>query len=101
MEHRRFPGDSRAAVMARLTVTREAYGWSQAEMCRRLGITPQSWSHYEKLRVPVPTHVAANVCRQTGVTLDWVYFGSEALLPQIVVRYIQATIERNRRERRA
>lgn len=37
---------------------RDTIGISRAEACRRLGIAPNTWTAYEKGRVPVPRLVA-------------------------------------------
>lgn len=94
-----FSGQSRADVMRRITITREAFGWRQADLARKLGITPQQWGHYEKLRNSLPPEIASSLCSQTGVTLDWIYRGVEALLPPMVTDHLSKIRESNRRRR--
>lgn len=94
-----FMGESREDVMRRVTITREAFGWRQADLARKLGITPQQWGHYEKLRNDLPREIASALCSQTGVTLDWIYRGVEALLPPMVTGHLAKIRESNRRRR--
>jgi transcriptional regulator with XRE-family HTH domain len=91
----------REAIIQRITVTRRAYGWSQSELSRRLGITPQAWGHYEHCRSNIPYEIASKICDLTGVSLDWIYRGVEILLPKIVADHLANLRESAPQRRRA
>lgn len=86
-------------VAERLTITREAMAWSQAELCRRSGISKQSWNNAETADERISVDNAIKLCRTTHVTLDWVYRGSRALLPANVLERINAGEKRQVRRR--
>lgn len=75
-------------IAARLTLTRQALGKSQAEICRITGITTQKWNNAETgdNRISIPD--ATRLCRATGVTMDWIYRGVRANLPSIILEAI-------------
>jgi len=62
-------------IAARLALTREALGKTQAELCRITGISTQKWNNAETgdNRISIPD--ATRLCRATGVTMDWIYRG--------------------------
>lgn len=97
MATQNFSGERREDVMRRVTLAREAFGWSQAELARKVGITPQQWGHYEKYRNDLPWGVASRICSVTGVTMDWIYRGHETLLPAMIAAHLQKVRESNRR----
>ena len=86
-------------VADRLRLTREAMQWSQAELCRRSGISPQIWNNAETGDNRISVDEAIKLCRTTGVTLDWVYRGTRTLLPAVVAEALQASLGRQRRRR--
>lgn len=88
-----------ADVQARLKVTREALKLSQAELCRRTGISTQSWNNAETGDERISVDNAIKLCRHSGVTLDWVYRGIPALLPADIAKKIQALGPRPARRR--
>jgi transcriptional regulator with XRE-family HTH domain len=71
-----------AALAARLVELREALGWKQADFARRLGISYQRLSNWERSTQPLPLSGAQNVRRVTGATLDYLYDGVEGGLPR-------------------
>jgi transcriptional regulator with XRE-family HTH domain len=73
-----------ADVADRLRLTRLAMGWSQAELCRRSGISPQIWNNAETGDNRISVDEAIKLCRITGVSLDWIYRGIRVLLPAVV-----------------
>jgi transcriptional regulator with XRE-family HTH domain len=75
-------GESGEAIAARLILLREALGYRQADFARRLGISYQRLSNWERNVQPLPLSGAQNVRRVTGATLDWLYNGIEAGLPR-------------------
>ena len=81
-------------VAARLRLTREAMGWSQAELCRRCGISTQTWNNAETADNRISVDEAIKLCRTTGVTLDWIYRGSRVLLPASVLDALRGATRR-------
>lgn len=86
-------------VALRLRQTREAMGWSQAELCRRASISPQTWNNAETGDNRISVDEAIKLCRATGVTLDWVYRGSRVLLPAIISDALRAARGKETRRR--
>src|SRR5579885_739818 len=41
---------SNAAIARRLIATRQALGYTQAQLCRRTGVSPSAYNQYEKAR---------------------------------------------------
>lgn len=81
--------ESLAAIQQRLLDLYEAYAesigqkgsLSQAEFARRIDITAQTWRQITAVnRVSVDT--AVKISRATGVSLDWIYLGETAMIPQ-------------------
>lgn len=84
-----YSGSDVPSIARRIKLTREALGLSQAEICRRTGITPPAWNNYEMARGRPDLDPAFAISRVTGVSLDWIYFGTERLLPAAVVEGIR------------
>jgi transcriptional regulator with XRE-family HTH domain len=78
----RNPPDSRTEIAQRLRLTREALGLAQAELCRRTGIRPAAWNNAETGDNRLGIDSAMQLCKATGVTLDWIYLGHRGGLPQ-------------------
>jgi transcriptional regulator with XRE-family HTH domain len=64
-----------AAIAQRLIATRRALGYSQAELCRRTGIAPNTYNQYEKARNRPDWENANRLCDGLGITLDWIFRG--------------------------
>lgn len=86
-------------VAARLKLTREALKLSQADLCRRTGITTQAWNNAETADNRIGVDEAMKLCRAFGVTLDWVFRGNRALLPAIILEEIARREKRTARVR--
>jgi DNA-binding XRE family transcriptional regulator len=95
MARKRQP-DSRNDIGERLRVTREALGLSQAELCRRLGISPAAWNNAETGDNRIGIDNAMLLCKTTGVTLDWIYLGHRGGLPQKLAVDIERLLKRRR-----
>ena len=80
----------------RLRLTREALGLSQAELCRRTGITPAAWNNAETGDNRLGIDNALSLCRATGVTLDWLFQGHRGGLPQKLAVDIERLLRRRR-----
>jgi DNA-binding XRE family transcriptional regulator len=73
---------SPSEMAARLVLLREALGYTQAAFSRRLGISYQRLSNWERSTQALPLNGAQLVRRVTGATLDWLYYGIESGLPR-------------------
>lgn len=69
------------ALGQRLEMTREALDISAADLCKRLDIKPNRWSQYEsgERRITIP--VAEKLCDEFDLSMDWIYRGKAAQLP--------------------
>lgn len=81
--------ESKEAVSERLKMTREALGLSQAEWCRLTEIATNTWNNYERCVARISLEEAMKVTRATGVGLDWIYRGEEAMLPARILEGIR------------
>jgi DNA-binding XRE family transcriptional regulator len=75
-----------ADIGRRLTVFREAIGISQAQVCRDIGVAPNTWNQYEKGIREIPPTTAVKLHRKYGVTTDWIYDGDRTMLPAGIER---------------
>jgi transcriptional regulator with XRE-family HTH domain len=80
-----YRGTDVPSIARRIILTRRALGWSQAEICRRTGLTTQAWNNYERALGRPDIDPAIAIVRATGVSLDWIYLGVEATLPAMVL----------------
>ena len=93
--------DSRQAIGSRLRLVRLAYGrlqgrsrdMTQAEFTQLCHVNRQAWNNAETGDARIGLDSALAVCRQTGVTLDYIYQGSTAAMPHALMTEIQAIIE--------
>lgn len=79
--------ESPEAIAKRLRALRGALGLTQASMARMVGsaTSGQLWANFES-RDPalwrrIGLNSALELCRRTGVTLEWIYRGDVRLLP--------------------
>lgn len=79
-------------VPARLIMTRNALGLSQAELCREAGIATNAWNQFEKDRTITIVN-AIKLCDRFGLTLDWLYLGDRSGLPGRVLRNLSIESE--------
>lgn len=77
------------SIARRIKLTREALRLTQAEICRRTGISAPAWNNYETARGRPDLDPAIAIVRATGVSLDWIYLGLEAHLPANIVEGIR------------
>lgn len=78
-------------IAARLAQTREALGLKAADLCRQTGIAPNAWSQFESGERPITIKNAVKLCETYGLTLDWIYRGDAAGLPQRVFQQIKVS----------
>lgn len=72
-------------------MTARALGLSPAELCRRTGIKPNQWSQFtnpdKKRRITVDA--AYKLVDEFGLTLDWIYDGDPAGLPNALAQKLR------------
>ena len=103
--------DNHLEVAQRLRLTRQALGLSQAELCRRTGIGrqaavllwnrltgigPAAWNNAETGDNRMGVDNAMELCRATGVTLDWIFMGHRGGLPQKLAVDIEKLMKKRR-----
>lgn len=72
------------AIGRRLKAAREALDLSQAELCRRTRIKPNTYNQWEKGARP-QLDEAYKLVDELGYTLDFIYLGDTARLPHEIV----------------
>jgi transcriptional regulator with XRE-family HTH domain len=88
--------DSPHEIGQRLRLTRQALGLSQAELCRRTGIRPAAWNNAETGDNRIGIESAVELCKTTGVTLDWIFLGHRGGLPQKLAVDIEKLMKKRR-----
>ena len=62
----------------RIALLRSKLGWSQAELARRLNISPSAVGMYEQGRREPPVDILVSLARVLGVTMDFLLTGRAA-----------------------
>lgn len=83
-------------VAERLRITREALGLTQAEICRRTGISTNAWNNNER-GANMMSLPQAKKLRAIGASLDWIYFGDLDSVSHDLATKIQQQLSRKRR----
>jgi transcriptional regulator with XRE-family HTH domain len=65
----------RAEVGRRLRLLEQAVGVNGAQMARLLGVPAQTWSNWKNGVARIPSYFAAQLKREFGCSLDWLYIG--------------------------
>jgi transcriptional regulator with XRE-family HTH domain len=75
----------------RLALTRRALGLTQFNMGRLMGAVSrgQAWQHFEAGRRQISIQHANALCRNLGLTLEWIYQGQLSSLPPDLAAKIQ------------
>ena len=68
-------------IANRLIASREALSLSAADLCRRSGIAPNTYSQWESANGRPSLDEAMKLCAALGYTLDWIYRGDPSGLP--------------------
>jgi transcriptional regulator with XRE-family HTH domain len=69
---------TKEAIARRLVLLRMAVsGDSQIAFCGRTGVAANAWNNLEKARNRISVDTALDLARTTGVSLDWIYRGSD------------------------
>jgi DNA-binding XRE family transcriptional regulator len=79
-----------ADIGRRLTAFREAIHISQAQVCRDIGVAPNTWNQYEKGIREIPPETAVKLRHRYGITTDWIYDGDRTMLPSILDRKLSS-----------
>jgi transcriptional regulator with XRE-family HTH domain len=70
--------EDRAEVGERLRLLEAATGLNGADMSRLLGVPFQTWGSWKTGAARIPVHFAAQLKREFGCALDWIYLGDAA-----------------------
>jgi transcriptional regulator with XRE-family HTH domain len=63
---------------------------SQSAFARKIGMpSPNNWNNYEREFGRPSLDVAIQLVSQFGVSLDWIYLGSEGLMPPALMKSIR------------
>jgi transcriptional regulator with XRE-family HTH domain len=83
MASRSLDPTSLPAIGARLKLTRQALGFTQATMSKLMGSSTagQAWENYEAGRRRISVTHAMELCRTCQLTLPWIYQGQMHDLP--------------------
>ncbi|WP_165820162.1 helix-turn-helix transcriptional regulator [Microvirga sp. KLBC 81] len=68
-----------------MKLVRIAVAGTQAALCKKTGIKPQTWNQYERGRSRIPIDTAIEFARIYDVDLHWLYMGGpleESRFPQ-------------------
>lgn len=74
----------------RIALLRSKLGWSQAELARRLNISPSAVGMYEQGRREPPVDILVSLARVLGVSMDYLLTGSAACLDDCQVPHGKA-----------
>lgn len=83
-----FRTDDPLMVGARLTLIREAYGLNQTEFSSRIGINANTYNQYEQGKRLPRVDMAARICDEYNIDLDWIFRGTKKELPIYLIDLI-------------
>jgi len=90
--------DSKAIIGERIDTWLEATDRTAAEVCRAIEIEPNAFSQWRNGVHRLPLEVSDDLCRLFRLTLDWIYRGDLASLPDEELRKkINEVTKRRRR----
>jgi transcriptional regulator with XRE-family HTH domain len=84
------------AVGRRLSHLRHALGLTQRQLAARLNITGPRWANYEVGTSRIPVDIALRLIEKWEVSLDWIYYGNEAMMPKSILNAIKAVAKEQR-----
>lgn len=73
------PHDYLSALGARIAITRNELGMSQAKVSAALGISLRAYQSYELGKRSIPVEALVELHRQFAVDLNWILLGVEAV----------------------
>ena len=76
--------ETQKSLGRRLAITREALELSAAELCKRIDCKQNRWSQYESGDRRITLEIAERLCDEFGLSLDWIYRGNRAMLPDAI-----------------
>ena len=79
-----------SAVGRRLSHLRHALGQTQRQLAASLNITGPRWANYEVSTSRIPVDIALRLVEKWEVSLDWIYYGNEAMMPKQLLKAIKA-----------
>ena len=83
--------ESLEAIAERLELTRLALNFvSQAELASAARMSRQRWNKFVTARDRISVDAALQLCRQYGLSLDWIYRGDLNTLPSQFAKQIEA-----------
>jgi transcriptional regulator with XRE-family HTH domain len=83
-------------VAARLTLTREALGLSQAEICRRSGIAKSAWNNAETADNRLSLNDAIKLWEAFEIDLRWTFLGKIGGLPHDLAKKVEKLMAKGR-----
>src|SRR4051812_5886855 len=84
------------AVGRRLSHLRHALGQTQRQLAANLNITGPRWANYEVGTSRIPVDIALQLVEKWEVSLDWIYYGNEAMMPKPLLEAIRAFAREHR-----
>lgn len=69
-------------VIERLKEARKKIGLTQTAMAKSIGITPQSYSEWERLVTDIPQVRLFQICTVHGISKEWLETGEGEMLPK-------------------
>lgn len=82
--------DAIAQTARRLRLAREAKGLKAKDICERLKISASKYSNWETAQARPQLEAGIRLCDEFGFTLDWLYRGIKAGLPNDLAAGIAA-----------
>jgi transcriptional regulator with XRE-family HTH domain len=89
--------DSDQVIGGRLRALRKHFGngrENQERFARRFGAEKTAWSNYETGTRPVPVELADRLCRDLGISLDWIYRGNGVAMPVALLQKLQPSLRK-------
>jgi transcriptional regulator with XRE-family HTH domain len=82
------------AVGRRLSHLRHALGLTQRQLAEILNITGPRWANYEVGTSRIPVDIALRLVEKWEVSLDWIYYGNEIMMPKQLLKAIKAVAKK-------
>src|SRR6266700_3035257 len=80
----------------RLRATREAFGMTQTQICRAVGIRPSTWNNWEMKGLRPGLDEALKLARILALSLDCIYLGILAGVPLDIAQRLRESYLRIR-----
>lgn len=92
--------EGQVAIGIRLRAYREVRGFTQAQMGKAAGISPAAWSNIERGENFIGMDSAKRLCRQMGLSLDFIFRDDWRLIPEDLADQMREKI-RNKKAKSA